>query len=50
MRTLCLMLALSLPSLAPAAEKFTLKDGDRVVFLGNTLVEREQLSGWWNSP
>jgi lysophospholipase L1-like esterase len=24
-----------------------LGDGDRVVFLGNTLVEREQRSGWW---
>ena len=47
MRILSLLLVLCLPLIAPAAEKFTLKDGDRVVFLGNTLVEREQLSGWW---
>jgi hypothetical protein len=30
----------------PAAG-FTLHDGDRVVLLGNTLIEREQRSGWW---
>jgi len=27
--------------------KFELKDGDRVVFLGNTLIEREQKYGYW---
>lgn len=34
---------------ATAAEpaKFELRDGDRVVFLGNTLVEREQKYGHW---
>jgi GDSL-like Lipase/Acylhydrolase family len=42
-----LLLVLCLPAIATAAEKFALKDGDRVVFLGNTLIEREQLSGWW---
>ena len=47
MRILPLLLVLSLPAIAPSAEKFTLKDGDRVVFLGNALIEREQLSGWW---
>ena len=47
MRLLPLLLVLCLPAFAPAAEKFTLTDGDRVVFLGNALVEREQLSGWW---
>jgi lysophospholipase L1-like esterase len=32
---------------APAAEPFELKDGDRVVLLGNTLIEREQRYGYW---
>ncbi|MCE9605769.1 MAG: hypothetical protein K8U03_12815 [Planctomycetia bacterium] len=30
-----------------ATAKFELKDGDRVVFLGNTLIEREQKYGHW---
>ena len=30
-----------------AEEPFELKDGDRVVFLGNTLIEREQKYGYW---
>lgn len=36
-------------SFAAAADppKFELKDGDRVVFLGNTLIEREQEYGYW---
>ena len=46
MRILPVLLVLCLPTLA-AADKFALKDGDRVVLLGNALVEREQLSGWW---
>ena len=29
-----------------AAAPFELKDGDRVVFLGDTLIEREQHYGW----
>jgi lysophospholipase L1-like esterase len=41
-----LALAFLVPS-APAAEPFRLGDGNRVVFLGDTLVEREQLYGWW---
>ena len=36
----CLLLLLS-------AEPLKLDDGDRVVFLGNTLIEREQRYGWW---
>jgi len=32
---------------AAEPEKFELKDGDRVVFLGNTLIEREQKYGDW---
>jgi lysophospholipase L1-like esterase len=35
------------PAVAPDA--FTLRDGDRVVLLGNTLIEREQQSGYWES-
>ena len=34
-------------SLAGAADKLELKDGDRVVLLGNTLIEREQRHGYW---
>jgi lysophospholipase L1-like esterase len=34
---------------APAADAFTLQDGDRVVLLGNTLVEREQQTGYWEA-
>lgn len=32
---------------AAGPDKFELKDGDRVVFLGNTLIEREQKYGTW---
>jgi lysophospholipase L1-like esterase len=39
----CLILA------ALAIEPLSLKDGDRVVFLGNTLIEREQHYGWWET-
>src|SRR5205085_2326104 len=31
---------------APAAEPFALRPGDRVVLVGDTLVERERHSGW----
>ncbi len=34
------------PSAQAAAAPFELKDGDRVVFLGDTLIEREQKHGW----
>ena len=34
---------------ARAADTFTLKDGGRVVLLGNTLIEREQQTGYWES-
>jgi hypothetical protein len=34
---------------AHAAEPFTLADGDRVVLVGNTLVEREQRDGYWET-
>jgi len=32
-----------------SAADFQLKDGDRVVFLGNTLVERSQQYGYWET-
>ena len=39
-----LLLALTPP--ASAAPPFELRDGDRVVLIGDTLIEREQHSGW----
>lgn len=41
------LLALLLAAPAGRADEFTLDDGDRVVMLGSTLVEREQRYGWW---
>jgi lysophospholipase L1-like esterase len=41
------LLLLLLPCLSHAADAFRLTDGDRVVLLGSTLVEREQRYGWW---
>jgi lysophospholipase L1-like esterase len=32
-----------------AADAFQLKDGDRVVLVGNTLIEREQRYGYWET-
>jgi lysophospholipase L1-like esterase len=43
----CASLVLALP--ARAEEKFTLRDGDRVVFVGSTLIEREQRYGYWET-
>jgi lysophospholipase L1-like esterase len=34
---------------ADAAESFALRDGDRVVFVGSTLIEREQRYGYWET-
>jgi lysophospholipase L1-like esterase len=34
---------------AHAAEPFRLRDGDRVVLLGSTLIEREQRYGYWET-
>ena len=47
----CLLLPLLslLPPSAGAADKFELRDGDRVVWIGNTLVEREQRYGYWET-
>src|SRR5438874_10329846 len=38
-----------LPASSFAADKFELRDGDRVVWIGNTLVEREQRYGYWET-
>jgi len=42
-----LALLLPVPVLAAEPGPLTLSDGDRVVFLGNTLIEREQRHGYW---
>jgi lysophospholipase L1-like esterase len=44
-----LSLLFLVPGGAGAAEPFELKDGDRVVLLGNTLIEREQRYGYWEA-
>jgi lysophospholipase L1-like esterase len=42
--------ALSLLPAQPAdAPKFEIKDGDRIVWIGGTLVEREQRYGYWET-
>src|SRR5580704_4195401 len=33
----------------PPPKPFEFKDGDRIVWIGNTLVEREQRYGYWES-
>src|SRR5881275_2473054 len=45
---LAALVALAGPA-ARAAEPFELKDGDRVVVVGNTLIEREQRYGYWEA-
>jgi len=45
MHKLLLILA-ALTAAAARAENFDLHDGDRMVLLGDTLIEREQESGW----
>jgi len=44
-----LLSAFALLMAADPAPKFELKDGDRVVWLGGTLVEREQRYGHWEA-
>jgi lysophospholipase L1-like esterase len=43
------VLPLLLAAPVRAAEPFALKDGDRVVLVGNTLIEREQRYGYWET-
>src|SRR5262245_58976519 len=47
-RFLVVAVLLCLPSTAFAAE-FQVKDGDRVVLVGSTLIEREQRYGYWET-
>jgi lysophospholipase L1-like esterase len=52
MRLVPLTLASSLlffPTAARASDPFALADGDRVVFVGSTLIEREQRYGYWET-
>lgn len=47
---LCPLFALlCFPVWAFGDEKFEFKDGDRVVLIGNTLIEREQRYGYWET-
>src|SRR5438067_12994258 len=48
-RTLAILLVALVPLGARAADAFTLKDGDRVVLIGSTLIEREQRYGYWET-
>ena len=48
MRILLIALPL-LAALAARAQSFELRDGDRVALVGDTLIEREQESGWLES-
>lgn len=50
MRTLrAIVVALFASVMLAAAEPFELKDGERVVLIGNTLIEREQKYGYWEA-
>jgi lysophospholipase L1-like esterase len=46
-RTFAILLVALAPAVTSAADAFTLKDGDRVVLIGSTLIEREQRYGYW---
>ena len=46
---LTLTLLTTLAPLVRGAEPFELRDGDRVVLLGSTLIEREQRYGYWET-
>jgi lysophospholipase L1-like esterase len=48
-RTLAAFFVLTITPLAHAVEPFEFKDGDRVVLLGGTLIEREQRYGYWET-
>lgn len=47
MLTATFLAALLTPAADPPKNPFVFADGDRVVFLGGTLVEREQKYGYW---
>lgn len=44
-----LVAATLLPAQPAAPPKFEIKDGDRIVWIGSTLVEREQRYGYWET-
>src|SRR5437762_2404130 len=44
--TFCIALTSAAPALAG---EFKFRDGDRVVLIGNTLIEREQRDGYWET-
>jgi lysophospholipase L1-like esterase len=43
------LIAFTLAARAESPKPFEFKDGDRIVWLGNTLVEREQRYGYWET-
>jgi lysophospholipase L1-like esterase len=49
MRILTLVLILFAGQTASAAPKLVLNNGDRVLWLGGTLIEREQIYGYWEA-
>ncbi len=49
MRWTLAFLSLLAPLAVRAAEPFEWKDGDRVVLIGGTLIEREQRYGYWEA-
>lgn len=49
MRTAVLLVVFSFASTAFAAERFEFRDGDRVVWIGSTWIEREQRFGYWET-
>ena len=46
---LSVVFAAALIGADPAPKPFEFKDGDKIVWLGNTLVEREQRYGYWET-
>ena len=50
-QSVCVLALLSvlMPATAAAADRFGLLNRDRVIFLGNTLIEREQRDGYWET-
>jgi lysophospholipase L1-like esterase len=48
-RILCCLPLLLAASLLQAAEPFPFADGDRVILIGSTLIEREQRYGYWET-
>ncbi|RMF38730.1 MAG: sorbosone dehydrogenase [Planctomycetota bacterium] len=42
-----IVLSGSLAAAQPAASQLQLRDGDRVVWIGDGLIEQEQYCGWW---